>query len=291
MPKGIDWVYLLYINLAFFALTVSIYIYGYIEQIKADWPTYRCNPMFMPLSDNIEEDFTYCVQNMQTNFMGYLLEPLTYVTNTLSSMGLGFTDALNSIRTVISNIRTFLSSIVDSIMGVFLNITIEFQKITIGIRDLVGKIIGIMVIFMYMMDGSVKTMQSAWNGPSGQMVRVMGSCFDPETLIQLQNGSLKKIKDIRVGDTLTHGSIVTETFDLHNSTNEVFYRVPGGVNGSAIWVTGTHYIFYKNINKYILVRDHPDAVSSSKPCIHLSCLNTSNHTIVIGQQHFYDYSL
>ena len=41
---------------------------------------------FMPLSDNIEKDFTYCIQNIQTNYIGYLLQPLTYITTNLSTM-------------------------------------------------------------------------------------------------------------------------------------------------------------------------------------------------------------
>jgi len=290
MPKGIDWVYLLYINLAYFALTVAIYIFGYIQKIKDDWPTYRCNPMYMPLSDNIEQDFTFCVQNMQTNFMGYLLEPLTYITSTLSSMGFGFTDAINDIRNVISNIRTFLSSIIDSIMGVFLNMTIEFQKITIGIRDLVGKIIGIMVIFMYMMDGSIKTMQSAWAGPSGQVVRVMGSCFLPDTLVQLYDGSIKKIKDIQQGDMLINGAIVEETIHLKNTTNETFYTFSQGVNDSQILVTGSHYIFDEEKNKYVLVKDYGTNGINGIECIDLCCLVTNNHTIPLGKYLFYDYT-
>ena len=291
MPKGIDWVYLLYINLAYFTLTVAIYIYSYIQQIKEDWPTYRCNPMSMPLSDNIEQDFTFCVQNMQTNFMGYLLEPLTYITNSLSSMSFGFTDAINDIRNVISNIRTFLSSIIDSIMGVFLNIIIEFQKITIGIRDLVGKIVGIMVIFMYMMDGSLKTMQSVWAGPFGQVTRLAGSCFHPDTLVQLYKGTVVKMKDIQKGDVLINGAIVEETLHLKNTTNETFYTFSQGVDESIVLVTGSHYVFDEEKNKYVLVCMSSHAVPLlSFECVDLCCLITSNHTIPLGKNLFYDYT-
>jgi len=50
-----------------------------IVNIRNNWSEYRCNPIYMPLSDNIEADFTYCVQNTQINLMGYLLQPLTYL--------------------------------------------------------------------------------------------------------------------------------------------------------------------------------------------------------------------
>jgi hypothetical protein len=56
---------------------------------------------------------------------------------------------------------------------------------TISIKDLVGKMIGVMVAMMHIMDGSLKTINSSWNGPPGQMVRAIGKCFHPETKIKL----------------------------------------------------------------------------------------------------------
>ena len=73
----------------------------------------------------------------------------------------------------------------------------EFQKIIIGIKDVIGKVIGIMVTLMYVLDGRIKTMQSSWNGPPGQMVRALGgSCFHPDTLILLKNGKVKTMENI-----------------------------------------------------------------------------------------------
>ena len=171
MPKGIDWINFLYVNLGFIAQVAAMYYLSAISDIKKNWPKYRCNPMFMPLSDNIDQDFVYCVQNMQTSFMGYLLQPINYIVSNLAFAGGEITHSLDFVRTVVSNIRSFFTDITQNIFGVFLNLIIEFQKITISIKDLIGKLIGVMVTVMYVMDGSVKTMQSTWNGPPGQMVR------------------------------------------------------------------------------------------------------------------------
>jgi hypothetical protein len=51
---------------------------------------------------------------------------------------------------------------------------IEFQKITMGIKDLMGKTVGIITTLLYVVDGSMMTMQSGWNGPPGQLVRSIG---------------------------------------------------------------------------------------------------------------------
>jgi len=289
MPKGIDWMHFIYINLAYIALIFSMYLFTSIEQIKQDWPKYRCNPMFMPLSDNIQTDFVYCVQNMQNSYMGYLLEPITYITSNLSSMGAQFTDSLNFFRVMISNIRTFLESITGNIFGVFLNLVTEFQKITIGIKDLIAKLIGIVVTLLYIMDGSLKTMNSSWNGPSGQLVRAL--CFHPNTKVKLKCGKIVLMKNLNLGDFLENGSRVNAILKLDNTeTKTDFYIIPDGVNGDDIYVTGSHMIFCKELGKFVEVSKHPNAKKQDeKKSSWFSSLITSDHKIVLGENIFYDW--
>jgi hypothetical protein len=292
MPKGIDWINFVYVNLAFVAQIAAMYYFTTLTDIKNNWPKYRCNPMFMPLSDNIEQDFTYCVQNMQTNFMGYLLQPLTYITSNLTTMGGEFTDSINFIRVMLSNIRTFITSIISSVMGVFLNLITEFQKITISIKDLIGKLIGVMVTIMYIMDGSVKTMQSTWNGPPGQMVRNLGHCFHPKTTVKLQNGEKKYMKDVRLGDVLENGAIVTATMKIDNKNKkEELMMFPGvGVDGEDIYVTGSHHVWNETTYSFVQVKNHTNVVSQSENKTDwFSCLITSDHTIKIGDRVFWDW--
>jgi len=291
MPKGIDWINFIYVNLGYFSLVFIMFYFGMVVEIKKDWPKYRCNPMFMPLSDNLEQDFVYCVQSMQTNFMGYLLQPINYIVGMLSNMGGNFTVSLDFVRTMISNIRTFFTSIVENIFGVFLNLVIEFQKITISIKDLVGKIIGVMVTIMYLIDGSVKTMQSTWNGPPGQMVRALGgNCFHPETKVKLKNDSVVNMKDLNLGDILENGSRVDVLMTIDNKLNERFYKFPGkGPNKSNIYVTGSHMIFSNSQNKFIEVKDHPDAIITEDIHSYFSSLITDDHKIKLGEYEFWDW--
>jgi len=292
MPKGIDWMNFVYVNLAFVAQIAALYYFTTLTDIKNNWPKYRCNPMFMPLSDNIEQDFTYCVQNMQTNFMGYLLQPLTYITSNLSTMGGEFTDSINFIRVMLSNIRTFITSIIESVMGVFLNLITEFQKITISIKDLIGKLIGVMVTIMYIMDGSIKTMQSTWNGPPGQMVRNLGHCFHPKTLVKLQNGEKKYMKDVRLGDVLENGAVVKATMKVENKIKgeELMVFEGAGVDGEDIYVTESHYVLNDVTGSYVKVCDHSFAKTQVKKRTKwFSCLITSDHTISVGKHVFWDW--
>lgn len=292
MPKGSDWVNFIYINLAFVAQVVAMYYFSAVQQIKDNWPKYRCNPMYMPLSDDIQSDFVYCIQSMQTNYMGYLLQPLTYITSNLSAMGAGFVNNIDSIRVMMSNIRTFLSTITEGIFGVFLNIVISFQKIMISIKDLVAKMIGVMVAMMHIMDGSLKTINSSWNGPPGQMVRALGKCFYPETKIKLNNGTIKMMKDLNLGDVLENGVKIMATMQLENASGEEkLYKLEKmGIDGDDIYVTGKHMVYSENERKYIYVKDFTGAVEQDEvKSDWFSCLITYNHTIPIGQLVFWDW--
>jgi hypothetical protein len=267
MPKGIDWIHFIYINLAFIVLIISMYLFASIDQIKKDWPKYRCNPMFMPLSDNIQTDFTYCIQNTQNSYMGYLLEPLTYITSNLSDLGSQFTDSLNFFRVMIDQIRNFVTSITEGIFGVFANLMTEFIKIIIVLKDLLGKQIGILTTLLYMLDGSLKLMESSYNGPMGQTVKAL--CFHPDTAVKLASGKVVSMKDLNLGDILESGSRVNSVIKLDNSINKTpFYLVPNGANGENIYVTGSHMIYCKNEKKYVEVSKHPNAKNKKKLHLH-----------------------
>lgn len=290
MPSGKNWVNFLYVNIAFAIYIAGVFYYSQLAEVKANWPLYRCNPMYMFLADNVEENFTYCVQSMQTNYMGYLLAPLTYITNVLGGQLGGFMNDIQNIRAMFNKIRTFFSSIIQSVFGVFLNLIIEFQRITIGIKDLIGKTIGIMVSLMYVMDGSVKTMNSTWNGPPGQLVRALGKCFHPNTKIKLKNGDIKNMKDIDLGDILDDGSIVESILKIDNKKNPIkFYSIPHGINGENILVTGSHLVFDKITNKFIKVENYRFAKPTNIAYDWFSCLITDTHKIQIDKEIFWDW--
>ena len=291
MPSGKNWINFVYVNLAFAIYIAGVFYYNQLAEIKAQWPLYRCNPLYMPLADDVQSNFVYCIQSMQGNFMGYLLEPLSFLTSSINFILADFLDAINMVRAMFSKIRSFITSIIQSVFGVFLNLVIEFQKITIGIKDLIGKTIGIMTTLLYVIDGSILTMKSAWNGPPGQLVKALGKCFYPHTKVNLQNGVTKEMKDIDLGDILENGAIVESVMKIDNKREKtplyVIYK--GGVNEENIYVTGSHLVFDKSQKKYVKVCEYSQAVISKVETDWFSCLITSDHTIPIGSQLFWDW--
>ena len=290
MPTMNNYFNFIYVNLGFLAqITVMMYFKSIIE-IKENWPIYRCNPPYWVFSDNIAEDFTYCVQNTQVNLMGYLLQPLNYMVSSLGSVGLDFTAQLDSVRNMFSFIREAISKIIDNVFGVFLNIVVELQKTTISIKDMVGKMIGLITTIMYILDGSIKTMNSAWSGPPGQLVQALGSCFHPETKVRLKNGEIYLMKDLPLGAELEDGAKVFSVMKIANLHKNSLYKIKGGVNDEDIYVTGDHFIFDPVSKNWKHVKDCDFAIKQVEvEQDWFSCLITTNRQIIIGNHQFWDW--
>jgi hypothetical protein len=288
MPTTNNYLNLIYVNLGFLAqITIMMYFKSALE-IKENWPVYRCNPPYWIFSENISEDFTYCVQNTQMNMMGYLLQPMNYMISSLTSVGGGLNESINNIRVMFSSIRNFVSQIVENVFGVFLNLIVEFQKMIISIKDMVGKMIGIVVSIMYILDGSIKTMNSAWSGPPGQLVKAIGSCFHPNTELTLFDGTRHKMEHIPLGSMLKDGSKVFAVLKVDNPKKEAVYKI--STNNQTIFVTGEHFVFNTTNNKWIQVKAYENAVLVPDFVPeYFSCLITSTRRIEIDGILFWDW--
>jgi hypothetical protein len=223
--------------------------------------------------------------------MGYLLQPLTNITGMIGGLMGGFIGELNGIRAMFDKIRTTFSFSLEGIFGVFMSLVIEFQKIIIGIKDLMGKTIGSMVSLLYVMDGSIKTMKSAWKGPPGQMIQKVGKCFHPDTKIKLKNGSVVCMKDVKPGDVLSNDSIVEATMQIDNSkSQDPFYKIKEEtMNGGFMYVTGSHMVHYEELGKFVRVEEYKHAQLTDEKHNWFSCLITSDHKIQIGETLFWDW--
>lgn len=288
MPTMNNYLNLIYVNLGFLAqITVMMYFKSVLE-IRENWAVYRCNPPYWVFSENITEDFNYCVQNTQMNTMGYLLQPLNTMISNLTSVGGQFNESINNIRVMFSSIRGFVSDIIQNVFGVFLNLIVEFQKMIISIKDMVGKMIGIVVTIMYVLDGSIKTMNSAWAGPPGQMVKAIGSCFHPYTKIKLANGEDYRMEAIPLGSELTNGGKVFAILKVDNSKKEPLYKIHS--KGQDIFVTGEHFVLDKTTNKWTQVKDYSKAQIQPKMVPeYFSCLITTDRRIQIEDEIFWDW--
>jgi len=105
-----------------------------------------------------------------------------------------------------------------------------------------------------------------------------GFCFDPSTPIQMADGSIKKIKNIQLGDD-TKGGEVTGVFQFKASDDIHNYK--------GVTVAGGHYV--KENNEFIMVKDSPLAIKIDKIPVVYS-LDTANRRIFIKNIEFADYN-
>jgi hypothetical protein len=305
--KTSDLTITIFIILVFIVLYVFNVLTVGINKIKEDWSLYRCNPAVMPFASVFGQDpmsnFTYCIQTMQSNYMSYLMQPLQYNLNIMGNIGSNLTSSLNDVRAFISNLRNFITNIVKSIFSVFLNILIEFQRITMNIKDLFNKLIGIMATLLFVINGSIMTMNSTWGGPPGQLVRAL--CFHPDTLVQLKDKTLVCMKDMPLNAILNNGSTVYAVMHISNLDKngkciESLYKMKGGEKRASeekeekekeedILVSGSHLVYNPASKQFVHVEELPHAEKTDIMCETFTCLITSNHIIPIGKWIFHDW--
>lgn len=297
--KASDWTRFILVLLIFALMHTFIILAVQIENIKKNWPIWKCNPIIMPLAGQFGHDeftnFTECIQSMQTNYMDYLLGPINVDLSAITQLGTMFTDGLQGSFEILTSLQTLLATIFENIYGVFYLVIIEFQKMVINIKDIFAKIGGMFTILSYLLEGLGITIASLRNSPVGEAVEA--ACFDPNTKIQLINNEVVAMKDIKLNSKLKNGSIVRSVMKINNldskqNIRENMYEIPGGEINETIYVTGSHLIYDDMIKQFIEVRhlrgSNPSVVSD-KNCGELCCLITSDHTIPIGKWVFHDW--
>jgi hypothetical protein len=293
-------------------IIVFIFIFLYIfnlvvvgmQRIKDNWPVYRCQPLVMPFASFFGHDtgknYAYCIQSMQKGFMDDLLKPLNFNVNILGDITSELTGTFNNFREFTKYFRFSMMDAFSNIFATLFNLMIEVQRTVINIKDMVGKVIGIMTTTLYVLDGSVMTMSSAWSGPPGQLVRAL--CFHPETQLDLKNGNKVSMKDVELNSILKNGTRVLSVMKLSNLDEngtiiEKMYRVKRNIKNNNdndndddyILVSGSHLIYNPDSKQFVQVKDLPNSEISQVDCDVLSCLITSNHTIPIGDWIFHDW--
>jgi hypothetical protein len=116
--------------------------------------------------------------------------------------------------------------------------------------------------------------------------RFFRRCFSPETPIQLRNGKMVLIKNLKLGDTLINGSVVDAVMKIKNY-NDPYYKIYSPELKKDIYVTGKHYV--RDGVKYVQVKNLPNAKPTNKVDDVVSCLVTSDHKIPVGNMVFWDW--
>ena len=269
-----------------------------IKKVKENWPLYRCNPVVMPFAGIFDQDvtqnFSYCIQNLQISSMGDLLKPLNYANQVVGNTLQGIQGSVQYVREFFNKMRNFISDTISSIMGVFLNLLLGIFRAILYLLDLFGRLIGIVTIVSNIIAGSNDAGQSIWNGPPGQTARALGSlCFDKNNLIEKENGEIIKMKNIKLGDKLKGGNFVIAKLYLNNFINNEYqnklYKIYNKKLDCYIKVTGNHLVFDKKLKEFVFVKNYRKSILCKGNVKKVFCMITSDHLICIGNEIYHDW--
>lgn len=144
-----------------FSLVSYFMLQKSFTKIRKDWPNQRCNPQVIPLAGIINKDphksilettssnFEHCVNNVLVNITGDFLQPIYYITSIIQNMIHGVSQDVQMIRTKISSIVNNVETIDSEIMTRIFNFMIPIQKMTMKIKDVLGKFNGVLTISLY----------------------------------------------------------------------------------------------------------------------------------------------
>jgi hypothetical protein len=286
---GTSIIIFLAVTILVFGIVVYYTIKIKIGEIKDDWANQRCHPNVIPIAGLInkpsdksvvkftEENFTYCLDNILTDGSLPTLQPLEFITNQLYSVYQGLGTDIVSSKEMINSINSNFTVFTRDIMNKLLNTVTPIQTFIIGVKDINSKFAGILTAALYTFLGSFETLQTLI-GPISDVPR---KCFDEDTLLVMDNGDKKKIKDIKVGDILLHNNEVVSTIQL-SSNDTIMYNLYN------IIVSGSHLVYHNN--KWVCVVNHPNAVicdNYNKKYIY--SLNVSHKLFIINNLCFSDW--
>ena len=287
--KTEDIVYALFIVIVFlvmYAYSISIVS---TTTIRNNWDTYKCNPAYMPFSQQIkgvdpEENMASCMNNMAGDAMQYVLEPVKASIEVINVLFDTITTTMADLQDFASGMASGNSSMFSSLFDSFGDITSMFSGITNNLLDAVYRTSSIASVLQYMSQGVTLTSESLFNA----------LCFHPDTLVRLQDGSEKYMKDVVLGDIIENGSIVEGTLRLNNKDKDgniknKLYKIYDESREKNIYVTGEHLVLDKKTNRYMRVEHYHKAKKTENGSELLICLITSDHRIVLGNEVFWDW--
>ena len=271
------------IVIAFFTLSG-----GGLADIVKNWAKYRCNPIIMPFASlfgqNASENFNFCMKTVFQGSAGSVLGPFYSIMSNFMSIIKVISNVANSLRYLIANLLHGAERFIGNFRDRFQAILFQIRYSFIRIRQLMGRVFATFQAVTYM---GISGLRAADNlAHNGLIEFLMEFCFDPNTLVQKADGTIVPLHKIRIGDSLTAGKdgicpVVTSIFEFDGSST------PTVLIGDVI-VSASHYVLYKPLDKWIKASEHPDSnqiLSLPK----LMCLNTSTHTVEIGNYTFSDY--
>jgi hypothetical protein len=205
-----------------------------------------------------------------------------------------------SAASLFRNMLIQLHSLVDRIQGILYSVTMALisllatfintvQLVLIVAIIVIGILLVLQIILFFLLmpiSGLIMTMAAVVSVVVVTVVTavmasaVAGACFAGDTRVHMANGIDIPISEIRVGDTLIDGGVVTAVHEF--ARKGILYNLDG------VYVTGDHLVWRKD-GKLIPVYQHERASPSSRSDSRVWCLTTTTRCIPVLGHVFADW--
>jgi len=156
----------------FISLSLYFHVKNHLPYYKQNWNKFKCNPAYMPLAGFIqnkpnkstfqimEENLTYCTQNILENQIEYFLIPIKYIYYLSKVMFERSLKSSNALRSMIANIRISIGGSQNLLQKVISKIIFAIHTSSLHVKDLFGKIDGLMTTVSMFIFGTYLSFKS-----------------------------------------------------------------------------------------------------------------------------------
>jgi hypothetical protein len=252
---------------------------GNLNEIRKNFPRYRCNPIFIPFASQFgydaKENFNFCLSTLFDFKAAEIFKPIYQLLAGFVSLTKMIVDVALGIRKLFSNfllgVNGFIRNVRDRIQQLLFSIRMSFLRL----QHLMGRVYGTMYAVIWM---GTSAITAGFNISDNSLVQFLFEfCFDPDTPLKLADGTYIPIKDATIGLQLAPTPTnpdprVTSVLHLDGS------RTPM-VQIDDVVLSKEHYVFLND--QWIPAGTHPSArPAASIP--RLVCLNVTGHEFHVG---------
>ena len=270
-------------------LSVIVYAVGELsnyQEIRANWPTYRCHPSITPFSTfygfDLKETMRFCIGQSVKEFAPGVIDPLFKAINEITQ---GVEKVFDKVEAIGGGVETLLSKFkqfVVDFMNSFRLVGVQVRMSVIRINEIFQRIYAMFIAFAY---AAISALTFGENMVCNPLVAFIGDiagvdvcCFAPETQIPLADGRRIPIQEVRIGDRLAMS--IKDSLN-ENEVTSVFQFDGKGVDMvriHGIHVSSNHAVWNTRDTAWTPANKHPDAAPA--PSIpRLWCLNTTRNEI------------
>ena len=254
----------------------------------------KCNPTYIWRAGQVKDPngepytitdtFKECVRGEEANSpsMNQLRSSLKDVMKGTS----GTFDMFSSFVSAMKENNAGFSNTVDNMKGSASKIVAYFASALENLKNIFSQIGATFTAISY---AGVSMGNSMVAGAEGIIDKIPGaSCLKGNTLIKLQNGNIKYLKDMKPDEVMEDGTVFKELIKVKGTSDNPFFKIYSQSLQKNIYVTGGHLLKDPNTGTLINVRAYDKAVPTTDYDDVIYCFITDTNLMKIGEFTFGD---